>query len=330
MGLIQPETVFADDEIWGDVWQNWWIDKAVLLSENAQSRRLPGETDENLAFRMILEMFNRWVDCLPHVSSQTKVHFYDLRFPVETFLRAGITPQYATYTSIYDPVTFPAVMRRQALLLQEDGAKDSVGFVPWLTSCTWGQMSADQLRSAALHSFGSGATGFSWFHDTCFDDPGKMLALSSAIALVVPHEDLMLRSAPVGARDFTVAPIGVAGTQSLPELVVITWSGRLDLDGSMWLALTVSGSANNTVRFAIAAPVVGRTEACVAASDGLCRQHGWSQATRATGAALHTSATTDPTAATPASATGRWDSHSLEVPSAHLRETIVVLVRVMT
>jgi hypothetical protein len=323
MGSIQPETVFADDEIWGDVWENWWVDRAVLLSENAQSRRLPGETDENLAFRMILEMFNRWVECLSHVSSGTKVHFYDVRFPVETFLRSGITPQYATYTSIYDPATFPAVMRRQALLLQEDGASDAVGFVPWLTSCTWGQMSADQLRSATLHSFGSGATGFSWFHDICFDDPGKMLALSSAIALVVPHERLMMRGAPVGASDFSVSSTILDRTQSPSDSVVLTWSGRLDLDGFMWLALTLNGTAN-TVRFAVDAPL-GRTEACVAASDGLCGQNGWQEATK-----VHLSSTPVNTTAPPVLATGRWDSHSLKLEGAQVAETIVVLVRVLS
>ena len=43
------------------------------------------------------------------------------------------------------------------------------------------------------------ATGFSFFIDTCFDDPGKMLALSLAVALATPFENGLIGGQPLAA-----------------------------------------------------------------------------------------------------------------------------------
>jgi hypothetical protein len=158
VAFVQPEFVFADNEGWGDAWNKWYKDGYVLKSANAQAQRLPGENDENLAFRMLVQMLAGWVNCLPHVSPHTQPMWYGTALaPVEAFLAAGVVPQYSTYSDIFSPVQWPATVRRQKQLLG-----NSAPLVPWLTSCCWGQMDADELRSAALHSFGSGASGFSW------------------------------------------------------------------------------------------------------------------------------------------------------------------------
>jgi hypothetical protein len=164
VSFAQPDFVFADNEGWGDAWNKWYKDGYVLKSANAQSQRLAGETDENLAFRMLVQMLAGWVSCLPKVSPTTQPMWYGTALaPPDAFLAVGIIPQYSTYSDIFSPVQWPATVRRQKQLL---GSKAPL--VPWLTSCCWGQMNADELRSATLQSFGSGAGGFSWFRDICF------------------------------------------------------------------------------------------------------------------------------------------------------------------
>jgi hypothetical protein len=64
--------------------------------------------------------------------------------------------------------------------------------IPWLSSCTWGQLTVEQLRSATLHAFGSGAGGFSFFRDSCVDDPGKLVVMSSVLTLMRSFEDIIL------------------------------------------------------------------------------------------------------------------------------------------
>jgi hypothetical protein len=168
VNFVQPEFVFADDEGWGDAWQKWYNERYVLKSHNALAQRLPGESDENLAFRMVVQMLAGWVSCLP---KSTQAMWYGTALaPASAFLAAGVIPQYSTYSDIFDPATWPGKIKRQKQLIG-----DKAPLVPWLTSCCWGQMNADQLGSATLHSFGSGAGGFSWFRDICFDDPGKLL-----------------------------------------------------------------------------------------------------------------------------------------------------------
>ena len=192
VGSVKPDFVFADDEGWGDAWQKWYNKGYVLKSNNALAQRLPGESDENLAFRMTQQMLAGWVSCIPKISPRTQPMWYGTALArAEAFEAVGIIPQYSTYSDIFDPASWPSVLKRQKQLLG-----DKAPLVPWLTSCCWGQMNADELRSATLHSFGSGAGGFSWFRDICFDDPGKLLALSDSIAVAGHHEEHLSSGTP--------------------------------------------------------------------------------------------------------------------------------------
>ena len=109
--------------------------------------------------------------------------------------------------------------------------------LPWLTACTYGTMDAVQTWEEALHSFGSGATGFAFFgvfFHGCFDDPAKLLALSTATALATPFEDHFLDGTPL---------IKGAVTATTGELRA--WSG-VRLGDSHWLVLTPGDQRGHT------------------------------------------------------------------------------------
>jgi hypothetical protein len=237
--FAKPDFVFADNEGWGDAWQKWHKQGYVLKSPNALSQRLPGESDENLAFRMLVQMLAGWVSCLPKVSPKTQPMWYGTALaPAEAFLAAGVVPQYSSYSDIFAPARWPATVKRQKQLLG-----NKAPLVPWLTSCCWGQMNADELRSATLHSFGSGAAGFSWFRDICFDDPGKLLALSDAVAIATHHETHLAQGMPAREGE-DIELIYRDGEQPL------IWSASVHAR-SMWLAVTPR-RGQTVLRFAAA------------------------------------------------------------------------------
>ena len=145
-------------------------------------------------------------------------------------------------------------------------------FLPWLTACTYGQMDAVQTWEGALHSFGGGATGFSFFIGSCLDDPGKVLALSSATALATPFEDHFLEGQPMVSTQLEC----VTGQ-------LRAWSG-MQLGQSMWMVLTpgntgqtatsdlvvkVLMSSAATATFSACDLTTGQTLATNAAEDGV-------------------------------------------------------------
>jgi hypothetical protein len=188
MEIMQPDIVFVDDEGWGGGWHSWWVERGVSRSANAQARRMSGESDLDLAIRMVMELLERWISCLRTVSPHTRVAHYGRPFP-DLMMRAGILQQIG-YSQIFFPSSWASQVRYQRQL--SDTMPKPVPVIPWLSSCTWGQLSAEDLRSATLHAFGSGAAGFSFFRDKCIDDPGKLLALSSALTLMRRFEDIIL------------------------------------------------------------------------------------------------------------------------------------------
>lgn len=98
--------------------------------------------------------------------------------------------------------------------------------LPWLTACTYGQMDAVLTWEGALHTFGGGATGWSFFCTDCFDDPAKILALSTATALAAPFEDHFMDGMPL-----------ISGTLTVASGDLRAWSG-VRLGSSTWLVLT--------------------------------------------------------------------------------------------
>eukprot|EP00051_Salpingoeca_urceolata_P023180 m.390017 g.390017 ORF g.390017 m.390017 type:complete len:912 (-) comp20074_c5_seq2:72-2807(-) len=210
--ITQADLIHADDEGWGQGWATWQF--SVASSENALARRLPNEPLSDLAWRMIREMLMDWVGCLSTVAPQTFLAFYGTPFPMQMFVDTNIAGQPSTYGPIHYPKTYPqwlAGFRRH--LDAAKPAKSWVTLLPWLTSCTYGQMTAEETLVATLQSFGAGATGFSYFIDSCLDDPAKVLALSTASALFSPYDVLLLEGAALGPP------------QVPSSLGVLAWSG---------------------------------------------------------------------------------------------------------
>ena len=81
------------------------------------------------------------------------------------------------------------------------------------------------------------------------DDPGKLLALSSAVALAGPFEDHLVDGAPMVGPELTVGPGGR----------LRAWSG-MRLGSSVWLVLTPGGPRRTeaaTVTIELTAPAAG-------------------------------------------------------------------------
>jgi hypothetical protein len=74
-------------------------------------------------------------------------------------------------------------------------------------------MTAEALLDGALLSLGAGATGFAFFDWLSLDDGGKILALSTAVALAAPFEDLFFEGEPLTQLD-------IVATEN-----VLAWSG---------------------------------------------------------------------------------------------------------
>eukprot|EP00045_Choanoeca_perplexa_P012129 m.131083 g.131083 ORF g.131083 m.131083 type:complete len:860 (-) comp15898_c0_seq3:38-2617(-) len=191
VNVTQADWIFADDEGWGDGYRSWSLN--VAQSANANQRRLPGENDENLGIRMVQEMLVSWTNCYEELSPTTKMGYYGDNFPGATFAAAKIRPQ----PSAYGPMHYPSSLfdwlqgYKRALPV---GAKE---MLPWVTACTYGQMTAAEVFASMMHIYASGSTGFSFFIESCFDDLGKMLALSRSTAIMAPFYPLLLNGEPL-------------------------------------------------------------------------------------------------------------------------------------
>jgi hypothetical protein len=177
---------------------------------------------------MVEEVFTRWTHCLLD-ADKTNIGWYGTPFPDFMLSNHGVNTQPSTYGPIHYLADYPSWLRnfrerQSAVTTTSSGASSKPRqLIPWLTACTYGQMDARLTLDGALHSFGSGTTGFSFFIDSCFDDPAKMLALSTATAYAVPFEDWMMDADLV--RGLT------------PRQNILAWSGVCQND-TYWLVLT--------------------------------------------------------------------------------------------
>jgi hypothetical protein len=127
-------------------------------------------------------------------------------------------------------------------------------FLPWLTACTYGQLDATGTWEGALHSYGGGATGFSFFLGSCLDDPAKVLALSSATALATPFEDHFLDGQPMLSTQLEC----VTGQ-------LRAWSG-MKLGHSIWIVLT-PGSTGHTAASTLVVKILVTAVVTLSACD---------------------------------------------------------------
>jgi hypothetical protein len=247
MKATQPDWVYIDDEAFGEGWNSWKLEAA--LSANAQARAMPGEKPLDLAWRMAAETMTDFTGCLATVAPKTSVHWYgygpECPFPDGIFANAGISMGPSEYGQPHYLTNFADSLRQvkqqQVPMRGAGGSKPNADeprhLLPWLTACTYGQMDAVQVWEEALHSFGSGATGFAFFgvfFHGCFDDPAKLLALSTATALATPFESLFLDGMPL-----------IKGAVTATEGPLRAWSG-VHLAGAHWLVLTPGDQHGNT------------------------------------------------------------------------------------
>jgi hypothetical protein len=206
----RPPWIFVDDEGWPAF--SGWVQGCC--SPNAEARRLPNETDFDLSWRMVSEFLHMWSDCLADLPTasgvRTMVGYYGTTFPPGIYQSASFVGMPSTYDATKDLKTFAASVqayRRQMLAVVDDGLGPTGQLtkrrqlLPWLTGGTYGQMTATDVFSAALHNFAGGASGFAFFADTDLDDPAKILALSSAAGLVARFEGHIFAGHSVAAPD---------------------------------------------------------------------------------------------------------------------------------
>ena len=206
----RPEWVFVDDEGWPAF--SGWVQGCC--SPNAEARRLPGETDFDLSWRMVSEFLHLWTDCLQDLPTasggRTMVGYYGTTFVPGIYQPAGFVGMPSTYDAMKDVKTFAAGVqeyRREMVAVEGDGLgaagqlTERRQLLPWLTADCYGQMTPADVFSGALHSFAGGASGFAFFSDTGLDDPAKVLALSTAAGLAVEFEQHLFTGSSVAAPD---------------------------------------------------------------------------------------------------------------------------------
>ena len=193
-------------------------------------------------------------------------------------------------------------------------------------------MNAEQLRTTTLHTFGSGAAGFSWFRDICFDDPGKLLALSSAIALAQPYETLMLHGDIMTSADLTLEVERerlLSGATSTDRRRTRSTdrrqtSGR-QRDGVMWIVLTRTDDdeEEDEIEFAVSSSIMsmsGGTVACVLEHDGTCARNRWQSPVGSY------STTPSSEAGGAAGIESQWEVHSIATTGI-VHDSVVVVVK---
>jgi hypothetical protein len=219
--------VFMDDEAFGEGFGTWRYE--VALSANAAARAVPHEKPTDLAWRMAAEMMAAWTACVAASSPKTTVAWYGGGFPDPVYSAAGISAQPSEYGPMHYLSSFASSVRSAKQHQGKMGQGKPRHLLPWLTSGTYGQMSALLTWEGALHAFGGGATGWSFFFTDNFDDPGKILALSTATALAVPFEDELIHGTPL-----------ISTAVQVVEGLLRAWSGVQlpTTTSSHWLVLT--------------------------------------------------------------------------------------------
>ena len=231
------EWIFVDDEGWPAF--SGWVQGCC--SPNAEAQRLPGESDANLSWRMVSEFMHLWSGCLKGLPTAsggtTMIGYYGNSFPAGIYQPAG----FVGMPSVYDEMkalrhfaTGLQQQRREMTAVVDDGLGPASQLtarrqlLPWLTAACHGQMTSADVMAGALHSFGAGSSGFAFFADMGLDDPGKILALSSAAGLAAPFAEHFFAGSSVAAPDQLTYGSNILASAGM----------RLGL--SVWLVVTLA------------------------------------------------------------------------------------------
>jgi hypothetical protein len=213
-----------------------WVKKG-FLSQNFLSRMQPGETRSAASLRIAKGWIGAVVDAAraawPRVqpAMYTAHAIFDEGFQLTSWpmlAELGFSDEPSYYDKMNSLDRLAASTRAERLAVG-----NSTALLPWLSP---GQTAADggappedgdpglAMYNALLQIFTSGATGFNLYTHNGFVDMSIWLAVRDAVALVTPHEDLIMDGQPAAAADMT----------RLSATAVV--SAMMGPDGSMLIA----------------------------------------------------------------------------------------------
>jgi len=191
---VKPENLSLDSEGYPYSFSTW-VDK-VTQSQNAQSRKQAGESNYDLARRMIDEWTAGLTDAVYQKSPNTRIGMYGVRaeynlgyqvIPWDILQKYHIIPQPTEYGPGHNLDMLSKGIRSDRSVLSQNYRLD-----PWLGIGWAGEFDSEYVFDQVIHTFLNGATGFSIYSVYELDDMSDILEISKAIKIVSPHEDLIM------------------------------------------------------------------------------------------------------------------------------------------
>lgn len=220
MKVSKPEYLFLDCEEFPS-YSRWKT--TVMSSQNAQSRLRTGESQDDLADRIVEEFVSRMTVAIRADSPSTKITMYDFwatntrdsfsnialadtdstegvnimptaipnrqnqLFGAPLLKKYNIIPAPCLYYQGVNLDEYGASLRANRLAMSRDQE-----LIPWLTLGTYAFKKSTDMFDEVTHALLNGATGFSLYTDKDIDDMGHILEISKAIKLLAPFEDLIM------------------------------------------------------------------------------------------------------------------------------------------
>jgi hypothetical protein len=200
-------------------------------SANFAAAKLPGERDSDAAVRLGASWVGGIVAVAKAVQPQVQVFFYNIWAQYNAGFQS-ISWEMANQLGLADMPSFyerPIQNDLQTMAAYVRAERLTIGtgseLIPWLTPGetpgTDGPHSADPgaaMFNSLIQAFASGATGFNVFDDDGVYDMAIWLAFRDAIALVAPHEDLVMDGIPAPNGTFSrVAPGAVVSAMQAAD-----------------------------------------------------------------------------------------------------------------
>ena len=247
-----------------------WVELGFKSANFAAAKRR-GESDSDAAVRLGASWVGGIVAAAKAVQPRVRVYFYNIWAQYGAGFQS-ISWEKARQLGLADMPSFYERPIQNDLQTMAEYVRDerlTIGtgseLIPWLTPGqtpgTDGPHSADPgaaLFNTLIQAFASGATGFNVFDDDGVYDMAIWLAFRDAVALVAPHEDLIMDGFP--------APNGTF-SQVAPGAVV---SAMQAADGSAMLIASSTVPPGRPTSFAVSMPSAAggtlcdlRTRRCV-------------------------------------------------------------------
>ncbi len=193
VAALQPEIMFLDSESWSSF--NGYKNN-VAKSVAANSRRLPGETDYDLAYRMTDEFWRFLDENLSAACPTTKIALYGCTSQYDSGYQAFPWSILERYDVVCQPSVYAIMKHKEHLAnkirINKEHMPDDFDLIPWLSSGTYGEHDPELLIDITAHTFCNGATGLSFFKIQDVDDYDDILNIAHVIGYVSPYEDIIM------------------------------------------------------------------------------------------------------------------------------------------